>query len=264
MKSMIEFLRRCTILTVVVLAASALRASAQDQAPAAVKNIILVHGAWADGSSWERVIPILQQRGFQVTAVQLSLASLDADVAITKRAIALEDGPVLLVGHSYGGAVISVAGNDPKVAGLVFVAAFAPDTNESSLSLLQQGPPTPIASELRPDSSGFFKLTNKGIAEDFAQQLTPKEKGILFVTQGPASGEALGHRLSGTPAWRNKPDWYIVAADDRAISPDLERMMAQRMGAVTITLPSCHVAMLAEPEEVARFIIRAASGDQGK
>ena len=263
MKSIIAFLRGGAILTALVLAAGALQSSAQKQVPA-VKNIILVHGAWADGSSWDKVIPILQERGFQVTAVQLSLASLEKDVAITKRAIALEDGPVLLVGHSYGGAVISEAGNDPKVAGLVFVAAFAPDTDESSLSLLQQGPPTPIASELRPDSSGFVKLTEKGINDDFAQQLAPKEREILFATQGPAAAAALSAPLVGSPAWRSKPDWYIVAGDDRAISPDLESTMAQRMGAVTITLPSCHVAMLAEPEEVARFIIRATSADQGK
>jgi pimeloyl-ACP methyl ester carboxylesterase len=222
-----------------------------------------VHGAWADGSSWEKVIPILQERGSQVTAVQLSLASLENDVAITKRAIALEDGPVLLVGHSYGGAVISEAGNDPKVAGLVFVAAFAPDTGESVLSLLQQGPPTPIASQFQEDSAGFLELTEKGIFEDFAQQLTPKEKGILFATQGPAAAAALSAPLAGSPAWRSKPNWYVVAADDRAIPPDLERTMAQRMGAVTITLPSCHVAMLAEPEEVASFIIQATSTDQG-
>ena len=263
MKSTITLLKQVTLVTAFVLAASTLRVSAQEQMPA-IKNIILVHGAWADGSSWDKVIPILQERGFHVSAVQLSLASLDNDVAITKRAIALDDGPVLLVGHSYGGAVISEAGNDPKVAGLVFVAAFAPDTDESSLSLLQQGPPTPIASELRPDSSGFIKLTEKGISEDFAQQLTPKEKEMLFATQGPAAAAALGAQVTGSPAWRNKPDWYIVAADDRAISPDLERTMAQRMGAVTITLPACHVAMLAKPEEVARFIIRATSADQGR
>jgi pimeloyl-ACP methyl ester carboxylesterase len=264
MKSISAFLRRATILAAVILAACTLQSAAQEQVPA-IKNIILVHGAWADGSSWNKVIPILQERGFQVTAVQLSLASLENDVAITRRAIALEDGPVLLVGHSYGGAVISEAGNDPKVAGLVFVAAFAPDTGESSLSLLQGGPPTPIANELRPDSSGFVKLTENGISEDFAQQLTPKEKGVLFANQGPASApSALGAQLAGSPAWRSKPDWYIVAADDRAISPELERTMAQRMGAVTITLPSCHVAMLAKPEEVARFIIRATSASQGE
>ena len=264
MKTMIAFLRRATILTAFVLAVSTLQSKAQEQVPA-IKNIILVHGAWADGSSWDQVIPILQERGFRVTAVQLSLASFDNDVAITKRAIALQDGPVLLVGHSYGGAVISVAGNDSKVAGLVFVAAFAPDTGESSLSLLQQGPPTPIANELRPDRSGFLKLTETGISDDFAQQLTPKEKGILFANQGPVAAESALHApVVGSPAWRSKPDWYIVAAEDRAISPDLERTMAQRMGAVTITLPSCHVAMLAKPEEVARFIIRATSADQEK
>jgi pimeloyl-ACP methyl ester carboxylesterase len=263
MKSVLSFPRCGVILAAIFLAASSLPSLAQEEGPAAVKNILLVHGAWADGSSWDKVIPILQERGFHVTAVQLSLASLENDVAITKRAIALENGPVLLAGHSYGGAVISEAGNDPKVAGLVFVAAFAPDTNESSLSLLKQGPPTPIATELRPDSAGFLKLTEKGVFEDFAPQLPLKERATLFVTQGPTSGAALGTPASGSPAWRSKPDWYIVAAEDRTISPDLERTMAQRMGAVTITLPSCHVAMLAEPEEVARFIVRAASG-QGK
>lgn len=262
MRSITAFFKLGSILSVLVLAAGALQTSAQGAAPP-LKNIILVHGAWADGSSWEKVIPRLQQRGFNVTAVQLSLASFEDDVAITERAIALEDGPVLLVAHSYGGAVISEAGNDPKVAGLVFVAAFAPDTGESSFSLLQEVPATPIMNELRPDNAGFLKLTANGIAEDFAQQLTPKEQGTLFAAQGPASATgALGAPVIGPAAWRTKPDWYIVAADDRAISPDLERTMAQRMGAVTITLPSCHVVMLAEPEEVTRFILRAASGGQ--
>jgi pimeloyl-ACP methyl ester carboxylesterase len=260
MKSIVAFFKLGSLLAVVVLAASALQSSAQGSAPA-LKNIILVHGAWADGSSWEKVIPRLQERGFHVTAVQLSLASFEGDVAITKRAIALADGPVLLVAHSYGGAVISEAGNDPKVAGLVFVAAFAPDTGESSFSLLQQVPATPIMNEIREDDAGFLKLTEKGISEDFAQQLTAKEQDTLFAAQGPAAATAaLGAPVIGSPAWRTKPDWYIVAADDRAISPELERTMAQRMGAVTITLPSCHVAMLAQPEEVTRFIIRAASG----
>jgi len=264
MKSIATILKLGSVLAVLAVAASGLQASAQDSAHA-LKNIILVHGAWADGSSWDKVIPRLQEKGFQVTAVQLSLASFEDDVAITRRAIALEDGPVLLVGHSYGGAVISEAGNDPKVAGLVFVAAFAPDTGESSFSLLQEVPATPIMNELRADSEGFLKITEKGIFEDFAQQLTPKERGTLFAAQGPASATAaLGAPVVGSAAWRDKPDWYIVAADDRAISPDLERTLAQRMGAVTITLPSCHVVMLAEPDEVTKFIMQAASGDREK
>jgi len=262
MKSVVAFFKLGIALAVVAMAVNTPQASAQDSA-LAVKNIILVHGAWADGSSWEKVIPRLQARGYQVTAVQLSLASFEDDVAITKRAIALEDGPVLLVGHSYGGAVISEAGNDPKVAGLVFVAAFAPDMGESSFSLLQEVPATPIMNEIRDDAEGFLKLTGKGISEDFAQQLTPKERDTLFAAQGPtAATAALGAPVVGSPAWRTKPDWYIVAADDRTISPALERTMAQRMGAVTITLPSCHVVMLAQPEEVTEFIIRAASNDR--
>ena len=134
---------------------------------------------------------------------------------------------------------------------------------ESSFSLLQEVPATPIMNEIRDDAEGFLKLTGKGISEDFAQQLTPKERDTLFAAQGPtAATAALGAPVVGSPAWRTKPDWYIVAADDRTISPALERTMAQRMGAVTITLPSCHVVMLAQPEEVTEFIIRAASNDR--
>src|ERR1700688_3830121 len=214
-------------------------AVAQANAPQGVRNIVIVHGAWADGSSWSKVIPLLQAKGLHVVAVQNPLTSLADDVAATKRAIALEDGPVLLVGHSYGGAVITEAGNDPKVAGLVYVSAVAPDKGESAFGLITSVP-TPIGPELRPDKSGFLKLTPKGIAEDFAQDLSPTEIAILTATQVPTSVAAMKGEVT-TPAWKSKPSWYIVAANDRAISPDFEAAQAKKIGATTTTVPSSHV-----------------------
>ena len=222
-----------------------------------LKNVVLVHGAWADGSSWSKVIPLLEARGLHVVAVQNSLTSLAADVATTKRAIARLDGPVLLVGHSYGGAVITQAGDDPKVAGLVYVAAFAPDLGESVLDLLTANP-TPIASELVLDQFGFITLTAKGIREDFAQDLSDTEHAVIIATQGPTSVVSGGTKIT-TAAWKEKPTWYAVAKRDRTISPDLERLFAQRMNATTIELSSSHVPMLSRPSEVAAFIGRAAA-----
>ena len=235
-------------------------AQTTDVTPA--KNILLVHGAWADGSSWSKVIPRLSSAGYNVVAVQIPLTSLADDVAATERAIALADGPVLLVGHSYGGAVITEAGNDPKVVGLVFISAFAPDKGESSLSLATANP-TPGGGEIRPDASGFLKLTSTGIMDDFAQDLPKTERAVLNVTQVPTAGAALG-ALETNPAWKTKPTWFIIAANDRTVSPQLEAMEAKRMNATTITVPTSHVAMLADPEKVADFIKRAAGSSDAK
>ena len=228
-----------------------------------VRNVVLVHGAWADGSSWAKVIPLLQAAGLTVVAVQNPLTSFDDDVAAAKRAIAIQDGPVLLVGHSYGGAVISEAGNDPKVAGLVYVAAFAPDAGQACGDLGKDLPPSPGLAELRPDASGFLKMTPKGIEEDFAQDLPAAEKKLLAATQGPTNGAALGGKVT-TAAWKSKPDWYIVATNDRMIQPDLERRLAKTMSAKTISLASSHVPMLSHPTEVAKFIIDAAKSAGSK
>jgi pimeloyl-ACP methyl ester carboxylesterase len=235
----------------------AANATAQEQSHAGVNTVLLIHGAWADGSSWSKVIPLLEAKGLHVVAVQIPLTSFADDVAATQRAIALEDGPVLLVGHSYGGAVITEAGNDPKVAGLVFVSAVAPDKGESAFALITSVP-TPIGSELRPDKSGFLKLTPKGIAEDFAQDLPAEEIAVLTATQIPTSVAAMKGEIT-TPAWKSKPSWYVVAANDRAISPELEASQAKKIGATTTIVPSSHVAMLAQPSKVAYVIFDAAS-----
>ncbi len=226
----------------------------------ATKNIILVHGAWADGSSWSRLIPLLLAKGYDVTAVQLPLTSLADDAATVKRAIALEDGPVILVGHSYGGAVITEAGDDPKVAGLVYVAAFAPDAGQSAGSLSASVPPPPMASEARPDAEGFLKLTRAGVYDDFAQDVPPALKAQLYVAQAPTSVKSLGGNIT-VAAWRSKPSWYIVAGNDRAIPPSLEAAMARTINATTTTIQASHVAMLSHPAEVAAVIERAAGAN---
>lgn len=231
-------------------------ALAKDNDMSKPANVILVHGAWADGSSWAKVLPLLVSHGINATAVQLPLTSLDDDVATVKRALALEDGPTILVGHSYGGAVITQAGNDPKVSGLVYVAAFAPDAGQSAGSMQSGAPPAPMGAQLKPDAEGFLKLSREGVFEDFAQDLTPEEKLVLFAAQSPTNVKALGGNVT-TAAWRTKPSWYIVAAADRAIPPVLEAMMAKAMGADTISVPSSHVVMLSHPRAVADVIVKA-------
>ncbi len=247
----------CTILATVLYFSSGSRAIAQSSEPHNVKNVILVHGAWADGSSWSKVIPLLEAEGLTVTAVQLPLTSLADDVATLKRAFALEDGPFLLVGHSYGGSVITEAGNDPRVAGLVYVAAFAPDKGESTLDQIKANP-TPVGMELEP-AGGFFKLSDKGISEDFAPDLSKTDQMVLIATQAPTAAVAFGTPIS-MPAWRSKPSWFVIASQDRVISPKLEEAEAQEMKAKSITISSSHVVLLSHPAEVAGFIERASQG----
>ena len=219
-------------------------------------NVILVHGAWADGSSWSKVIPLLLARGLRVTAVQLPLTSLKDDVGTVKRALALEDGPTVLVGHSYGGVVITEAGNDPKVSALVYIAAFAPDAGQSVGSLGASAEPAPMGAEVRPDAQGFLKLTEGGVKNDFAQDLSPTEKDVLFAAQAPTAAGTLGENVSAA-AWKTKPSWYLVANQDRAIPPNLERAMAKTIKAKTIEVAASHVAMLSRPQETANLILEA-------
>jgi pimeloyl-ACP methyl ester carboxylesterase len=231
-------------------------AAAQVDPKTAVTTVLLVHGAWVDGSSWAKVIPALESKGLNVISVQIPLTSLADDVATTKRAIALADGPVLLVGHSYGGVVITEAGSDPKVKGLVYIAAFAPDTGESAVTLLKTVPDSPAGAELRPDAAGFLKLTEKGINEDFAEELSAPEKKILFATQIPTSVTALGAPVSQA-AWKTKPSWFLVTTKDRVVPVELARNMAHKLNAETVEVASCHAVIVAHPEEVSSLIIKA-------
>jgi len=255
-----QMCRAYLIATTLVTLSSGLcvRGFAQTPPPQGARNIVLVHGAWADGSCWSKVIALLQAKGFRVVAVQNPLTSLADDVAATRRIIALQDGPVILVGHSYAGVVITEAGNDPKVVGLVYVAAFAPGEGESINSVSKPYPPAPLGGELRPDAQGFLTATPKGITEDMAQDLSDGEQQILTATQGQTSAAVFGATVT-TAAWRTKPSWAVIAGNDRAIPPQLEKDEAATIKATSITLPANHLAMLSHPKEVAELIEQAAA-----
>jgi len=225
------------------------------------KTVVLIHGAFADGSSWDKVIPLLQAKGPKVVAVQNPLTSLAAVVAAAKRAIDAQSGPVILVGHSWGGTVITEAGDNDKVVALVYVAAFAPDVGESSADLGKNGPPPPGSSNIRPDAAGFLYLSPEGIAKDFAQDLPAARTRVMAVTQGPILGKAFGEKVTNA-AWKNKPSWYIVAEKDRMIQPALEQAMAKKIHATTTALPTSHVAMQSRPKDVAAVILAAAEASK--
>ncbi len=223
-----------------------------------ISNVVLVHGAWADGSSWAKVIPLLAAKGMAVTAVQLPLTSFEADVAAVRRAIALADGDVVLVGHSYAGAVIGEAGNDPKVARLVYIDAFAPDAGESAGSLFAQFESAPLGAEMRPDAEGFLKLTAVGVSTLFAQDLDETGQAVVYTTQGPINGAALGGTLTAA-AWRSRPTFYLIGDLDHAIPPVDQERMATRMNATIAHVGSSHVPMLSHPDVVTSFILQAAA-----
>jgi pimeloyl-ACP methyl ester carboxylesterase len=254
----ISSVRKGALLALFVFGAIFGKAQTSAAQPLPVRNIVLVHGAWADGSSWNKVIALLEKKGFRVTAVHLPFTTLADDAAAVSRAIALQDGPVLLVGHSYGGVVITEAGDDPKVAGLVYVAAFAPDQGQSAGDVNNQYPPAPGDKDFVPGANGFLRLSDQGVAEDFAQDLTAGEKQLLAATQGQVSGpNELGAKVT-TAAWKQKPTFYIVADQDRMIAPELEEKFAKQMHAKTIHIASSHLPMLSHPVEVADFITTAA------
>jgi pimeloyl-ACP methyl ester carboxylesterase len=225
------------------------------------KTVVLVHGAFADGSSWEKVIPLLQAKGLKVVAVQNPLTSLADDVAAAKRVIDAQSGPVILVGHSWGGTVITDAGGHDKVAALVYVAAFAPDVGESTDDLGKDGPPPPGSASIHPDAAGFLYLTPAGVAKDFAQDLPAAQTKVMAATQGPVFAKAFGEKVTNA-AWKTKPSWFIVAEKDRMIQPELERAMAKKINAKTSALPTSHVAMLSRPKEVAAVILAAAESSK--
>ena len=226
-----------------------------------VNNIVLVHGAFVDGSSWAKVIPILQAKGYNVTAVQMPLTSFADDVAATQRAIARLNGPAILVGHSWGGVVITEAGMDPKVVGLVYVAAFAPDQGEAVGELGKNYPPPPALAAPSVDEKGFLTLSVDAFKK-FGSDLPESQASVAAATQGPIAAASFGAQVSGV-AWKTKPSWYIVSTLDQAIAPDEERFFAKRMKATTTELKASHVSMLSQPKAVAGVIMDAAAKAQG-
>jgi pimeloyl-ACP methyl ester carboxylesterase len=216
-------------------------------------TVVFVHGAWADGSSWSKVITRLQQKGVEVIAVQNPLTSLADDVAAVHRALEAVKGSVVLVGHSWGGAVISQAGADPKVKALVYVAAFAPDAGASVNDLGKGAPPSPGLKEVVASPEGFLTITKKGIMEDFAQDLTKLESALLAAVQGPTAAKAFDDKLT-VAAWHDKPTWYVVSKQDRMISPDGERAMARAIHAHVTEVDASHVSMLSKPDAIAAVI----------
>jgi pimeloyl-ACP methyl ester carboxylesterase len=221
-------------------------------------NIVLVHGAWADGSCWSGVIERLQADGYHVTAPQFPMTALADDVARLRQVLDLQDGPVIVAGHSYGGQIITALGPDaPGVTSLVYIAAFGLDEGESLGALLSQGPVTPALAHLFTDTRGFGWLSEDDFVNHFAADVDPVRAKVMYAVQQALAGSAFTD-VMGVPAWKSLPTWYLVATNDEAIPPDAERLFASRMGATTIEVPSSHVAMVSHPDEVTQLIKTAA------
>jgi pimeloyl-ACP methyl ester carboxylesterase len=221
-------------------------------------NIVLVHGAWADGSCWSAVIERLQAQGHTVTAPQFPMGALADDVARLRQVLGRQDGPTVVVGHSYGGQIMTALGTDaPNVTGLVYVAAFGLDEGESIGALLAQGPPTPAIAHLDIDEQGYAWLPEDDFVAHFAGDVDPVKAKVMHAVQQPLAGSALEETM-GAPAWKSLPSWYLVAANDEAIPPDAERQFAARMEATTVEVPSSHVAMVSRPDDVTELIQSAA------
>src|SRR5215467_12846691 len=219
-------------------------------------TIVLVHGLWADGSSWNKLINPLVDKGYEVISVQNPTTSLEDDVTATKRALDRAGGDVILVGHSWGGFVITEVGVDPRVQALVYIAAFAPDKGETAASLGKSASPT-ILSGFTKNANGYLTLSREGVAKAFAGDLTQKEQDVVYAVQEPAFQKVFADVVSNA-AWKTKPSWFVVSSEDNAINPDLEKRMAKRANAKTTILKSSHVAMLSKPDEVLEVILDAA------
>lgn len=219
-------------------------------------TVVLVHGAWADGSSWARVIPHLLDKNIAVVAIQNPTSSLADDVAATERAMASIKGPIVLVGHSWGGTVITEAGNDPKVKGLVYVAALAPGAGESTGDLVSSHPAPPALGKIQDDGRGYLKLSPEAWIEDVANDLPASEVRILATVQPPLPTSTFGDKITKA-AWQTRPSWYVVATDDRAVSVELQAELAKRLKAKTTELKASHLLILSRHREVADVIIDA-------
>jgi len=221
-------------------------------------NVVLVHGAWADGSSWAAVIERLQADGYHVTAPQFPMTTLADNVARLRQVLAVQDGPAIVAGHSYGGQIMTALGTDaPNVAGLVYIAAFGIDEGESLGGLLSQGPVTPALVHLITDQQGFTWLSEDDFVNHFAADVDPVRARVMYAVQQPLAASAFGD-VMGVPAWKSQPAWYLVATNDEAIPPGAERQFAARMGATTVEVPSSHVAMVSHPDDVVQLIESAA------
>ena len=231
----------------------------QANAGEGVKNVLLVHGGFVDGSGWQGVYDLLKKDGYHVSIVQNPTTSLIDDVAVTKRMLAAQDGPSILVGHSYGGVVITEAGTDPKVAGLVYIAAFAPDKGESVASLIKNPPPGAAVPPILPPQDGFLFLDRGRFAASFAADVAPEQAAFMADSQVPWGVEALNGAVSA-PAWKIKPSWYLVATDDRMIPPDAQRAMSKRAGATVVEVKGSHAVYVSRPQAVASLIVQAAKG----
>jgi pimeloyl-ACP methyl ester carboxylesterase len=243
-----------TVIAATLLAATAFAHAAT---PASDTTIVLVHGAFADGSSWSKVIPLLEAKGYKVVAVQNPLSSLADDVAATQRVVDAQTGKVVLVGHSWGGTVITQAGTSDKIKALVYVAAFAPSEGEATANLGKDYPVPPGITTLKADAGGYLWLPAESVAQNFAPDVTPAEKKLIAATQGPIAAKAFGD-ITTVAAWKNKTNYYIVASKDRMIAPQLEQAFAKKINATVTTLPTSHVPMVSQPAKVAEVIIAAA------
>jgi pimeloyl-ACP methyl ester carboxylesterase len=222
-------------------------------------NIVLIHGGFVDGSGWQGVYGILRKKGYNVSVVQNPTISLQDDVAITRRVIAAQTGPVVLVGHSYGGVVVTEAGNDPKVAGLVYIAAFAPDGGESIQSLIQNPPPRAPVPPILPPQDGFLLLERSKFVASFAADVSPDLAAFMADSQVPWGVQAFAGAVS-QPAWKSKPSWYLVSTEDKMIPPDAQRAMSKRAGSKVIETKGSHAVYVSQPDAVASLIEEAAEG----
>jgi pimeloyl-ACP methyl ester carboxylesterase len=226
-------------------------------------NIILVHGAWADGSSWSTVIEDLQAKGYKVTAPQFPLTSLADDVARLRQVLALQDGPTILVGHSYGGQIITALGTDaPDVVGLGYIAAFGLDEGESLGALLSQGPTPPALAHQVVDKWGFVWLPEDDFVNHFAADVGPVKARVMYAVQQPLAATGF-NEVMGVPAWKSLPSWYLITTDDQALPPAAQRLFAKRMGASVIEVPSSHLPFVSHPRDVVKLIETAAEAISG-
>jgi pimeloyl-ACP methyl ester carboxylesterase len=225
----------------------------------AARNVVLVHGGFVDGSGWEAVYKALRRDGLTVSIVQNPTISLADDVNATRRVVAAQNGPVILVGHSYGGAVITEAGNDPQVVGLVYIAAFAPDKGESVSTLIKDPPPGAPVPPILPPADGYLLLDRAKFAASFAADVDPERAAFMADAQVPWGLEALSGTIS-EPAWRSKPSWYLVATDDRMIPPSAQRFMSKRAGATVVEVAGSHAIYISQPAAVAGLIAKASKG----